>query len=174
MRIDLANLEDGKGEFANVYDPAELVLGGELVRLCGPTSVSGKIRQTGTEVLLKGHVDSCAELDCDRCLKPIQLPVSADFELEYISSTDYEENRNLELTEDEMSVSVFDGEAIDLDEIVKEQILLAVPTRSLCKTVCKGFCATCGADKNVSECVCDVKEIDPRWAALKNLVNGKS
>jgi uncharacterized protein len=173
MQIELANLEGGKSEFANVYQQDELVLDDELVRLCGPTEVSGQIRHAGAEVRLSGHVDSCAEVDCDRCLKPIQLPVSTDFELEYISSSDYQENRNLELTQDEMAVSVFDGVAIDLDEIVKEQILLTVPTRSLCKTDCKGFCPTCGVNKNAGECSCEVKEIDPRWAALKDLVNGK-
>jgi uncharacterized protein len=64
---------------------------------------------------------------------------------------------------------VFDGEAIDVDEIVKEQILLAVPTRMLCREDCKGICPECGADKNTGECNCVTDEIDPRWAALKDL-----
>ena len=74
-----------------------------------------------------------------------------------------------ELTEAEMSVSVFDGKAIDVDEIVKEQILLAVPTRMLCREDCKGICPECGIDKNTGECQCVTDDIDPRWAALKNL-----
>jgi uncharacterized protein len=102
-------------------------------------------------VFVDGNVDSCAEVDCDRCLKPIEFPVKSRF-----------------------SLSVFDGEAIDIDEIVKEQVLLAVPTRALCKDDCKGFCPNCGVDRNAGDCGCDVKEIDPRWAALKNLVDGKS
>ena len=69
-----------------------------------------------------------------------------------------------------MALSVLEGDAIDVDEVTKEQILLAVPTRSLCNDDCKGFCPTCGADKNAGECGCEAKEIDPRWAALKNLV----
>lgn len=173
MRIELANLDGGKGEFANVYQSAELDLSDERVKLCGPTSISGKIRQTGAEVVVEGHLESCAEVDCDRCLKPIQVPVNSDFGLEYISDSDYEENRNVELTEDEMSVSVFDGDSIDIDEIAKEQILLAVPTRALCREDCKGFCPKCGVDKNATDCGCEEKEIDPRWAALKNLVDGK-
>ena len=173
MRIELANLEGGRGDFHKAYQPAELDLDDERVKLCGPTSVSGKIRQAGTEVFIDGHVDSCAQVDCDRCLKPLQIPVSSDFGLEYITGGEYEDNRNLELTEGEMSVSVFNGETIDVDEIAKEQILLAVPSRLLCTENCKGFCPTCGADKNVGECGCEEKQIDPRWAALKNLVDGK-
>jgi uncharacterized protein len=173
MRIELANLEGGKGDFQRTYQPAELDLGDERVKLCGATSITGKIRQAGTEVFIDGHVDTCAQVDCDRCLKPLQIPVKSDFALEYISGDQYEGNRNLELTEDAMSISVFDGETIDVDEIAKEQILLAVPSRSLCRENCKGFCPTCGADKNAGECGCEEKAVDPRWAGLKNLIDGK-
>jgi len=173
MRIELANLEGGRGDFEKAYQPAELDLGDERVKLCGATSISGKIRQAGPEVFIDGHVDSLAQVECDRCLKPLQIPVSSDFGLEYISGSDYEDDRNVALTEDQMAVAVFDGEAIDVDEIAKEQILLAVPSRSLCTENCKGFCPTCGADKNAGDCGCDEKDIDPRWAALKNLVDGK-
>ena len=68
-----------------------------------------------------------------------------------------------------MSVSVFDGKGIDVDEVVKEQILLAVPTRMLCREDCKGICPECGTDLNKGECACKKDDIDPRWAALKNL-----
>ena len=173
MRIELAQLEDGKAEFNNVYEADSLALDDERVKLCGPASVTGKVRLSGPEVFVNGHLDSCIEVACDRCLRPIKLPVAGDFELEYISGSDYEANRNVELTEDLMSISVFDGESIDVDEIVKEQLFLAVPTRTLCKDDCKGFCLTCGADKNAGECECGSTEIDPRWAALKDLMSGK-
>ncbi|HEX7294502.1 MAG TPA: DUF177 domain-containing protein, partial [Pyrinomonadaceae bacterium] len=123
----------------------------------------------GNEVFVNGHVDARAEVECDRCLKPIELPVNADFELEYITGSEYESSAAAELTEAEMSVSVFDGEALDVDEIVKEQILLAVPTRMLCREDCKGICPQCGTNRNTGECNCETKEIDPRWAALKDL-----
>ena len=173
MRIDLADLEDGKAEFAHVYEPANLDLGDERAKLCGPATVSGKIRQAATEVFVDGSVESCVQVDCDRCLKPIQLPVNNQFSLEYITDSDYESTHTAELTEELMSVSVFDGKTIDVDEIVKEQILLTLPTRSLCREDCKGFCPTCGADNNSRTCDCSEIEIDPRWAGLKDLMNGK-
>ena len=100
--------------------------------------------------------------------------MNSQFSLEYITGRDYESTRTAELTEELMSVSVFDGDSIDVDEIVKEQILLTLPTRALCREDCKGFCPTCGADKNSGECSCLEIEIDPRWAGLKDLMNGKS
>ena len=170
MRIELENLEGGKGDFAHVYQPEELNPVDERVQLTEPAAVTGKVRLAGNEVFVNGHVETRAQVECDRCLKPIDLPVSADFALEYITGAEYESSSGAaELTEAEMSVSVFDGEAIDVDEVVKEQILLAVPTRMLCREDCKGICPECGTDLNSGECNCVKDDIDPRWAALKNL-----
>ncbi|HSE15531.1 MAG TPA: DUF177 domain-containing protein [Pyrinomonadaceae bacterium] len=169
MRIELENLEGSKGDFAHLYQPEELNPVDERVSLIAPAAVKGKVRLSGNQVFVNGHVDARTQVECDRCLKPVQLPVNADFTLEYISGSDYASSQAAELTEAEMSLSVFDGEAIDVDEIVKEQILLAVPTRMLCREDCKGICPECGADRNMGECNCVTNDIDPRWAALKDL-----
>ena len=174
MRIELASLEEGRGHFSHTYQPQDLQLDDERVTLCGVAEVRGKIKRSGREAVVDGHVDACVQVDCDRCLKAIQLPVSSDFSLEYITGGDYEESQVAELTEDLMAVAVFDGETIDLDEIVKEQLLLAVPTRALCKSDCLGICPQCGNDRNADECGCEQKELDPRWSALRDLMNGKS
>jgi uncharacterized protein len=167
MRIELENLEGRKGDFAHVYQPDELNPVDERVNLATPATVSGQVRLEGNEVLVQGHIETRAQLECDRCLKPVELPVSADFALEYITGADYESSSVAALSEEEMSVSVFDGAAIDVDEIVKEQILLAVPARTLCREDCKGICPECGIDLNTGACNCTPKEVDPRWAALK-------
>jgi len=169
MRIELENLEGGKGDFAHVYKPDDLNPVDERVSLTQPATVSGKVRLAGNEVFVNGHVEARARVECDRCLQPVEAPVNADFALEYISGSEYESSEAAELTEAEMSVSVFDGRAIDVDEIVKEQILLAVPTRMLCRENCKGICPECGTDRNTGDCSCATNDIDPRWAALKNL-----
>jgi len=169
VRIELENLEGGKGDFARVYQPDELNPVDERVRLTAPAAVTGKVRLSGNEVFVSGHVDTRAQVECDRCLQPVEAPVSADFTLEYITGSEYESSEVAELTEAEMSVAVFDGAGLDVDEIVKEQILLAVPTRMLCREDCKGICPECGIDRNTGECSCVADDIDPRWAALKNL-----
>jgi DUF177 domain-containing protein len=173
MRIELVNLEHGRAEFAHVYQPDELGSFDERVSLVEPATVNGTVRMAGPEVFVNGHVKTRAAVECDRCLKQVELPVDTDFELEYVTGPTYESSEAAELTEDEMSVAVFDGEAIDVDEIVKEQVLLVVPTRTLCRPDCKGICPECGIDKNTGDCNCETKEVDPRWAALKNLTSGK-
>ncbi len=171
MRIELDKLESGRGDFAHVYQPEELNPVDERVNLAQAAEVRGTIRRTGQAVAVNGHVETLAQVDCDRCLKPVQLPVSTDFALEYITGADYESSSVAALSEEEMSVSVFDGESIDVDEIVKEQILLTVPVRALCREDCKGICPECGLDLNTGQCNCADDKVDPRWAALKSLKN---
>lgn len=174
MRIELENLEGGGGEFAHVYQPADLNPIDERIRLAEPATVTGKVKLAGTEVVVNGHLETRAHLECDRCLNQVELPVSTDFDLEYITERDYESSMTAALTGEELSVSVFDGEAIDIDEIVKEQILLAVPTRALCRPDCKGLCPDCRIDRNSGDCTCATDQVDPRWEALKNLTSGSS
>ena len=171
MRIELEKLVGGRGNFAHVYQPEELNPIDERVNLAQAAEVEGTIRRTGQAVAVNGHVETRAQVECDRCLKPVQLPVSADFALEYITEADYESSSIAALSEEEMSVSVFDGESIDIDEMVKEQILLAVPARTLCRGDCKGICPECGIDLNTGQCNCAADAVDPRWAALKSLTN---
>ncbi len=173
MLIELANLEGGQGIFAQTYQPEEPNLADERLRLNGPVAVSGKVKTSGTEVFVTGNVKANILLECDRCLRQLELPVNADFKLEYVTGNQYESGHDAELSEAEMAVSIFDGETIDIDEVVKEQLVLSVPVRILCQPECKGICAECGADLNLGDCGCQSEKIDPRWAALKNLKSGK-
>jgi uncharacterized protein len=173
MRFELENLKGGKGDFAHVYQPDELDLLEERVQLFEPAVVKGQIKLTDSQVLVEGHIASRAHVECDRCLQPVELPVSTDFALDYVTGSEYESSEAAELSEEQLALSVFDGDAIDVDEIVKEQILLAVPARTLCREDCKGICPECGINRNTGECSCVTKETDPRWAALKNLSSGK-
>ena len=169
MRIELANLEGGKGEFSATYETGQLELEDERVRLATPLTVNGQIKRSGAEVIVSGNITGKLFINCDRCLKPLETPLNNQFELDYVSGSDYEALPDTELTEEQMLMSVFDGVAIDVDEIVKEQVLLAVPARILCSDDCKGICPTCGLDRNTTDCNCETSTSDPRWDALKSL-----
>jgi uncharacterized protein len=171
MRIELEKLEGGRGSFAHTYQPEELDLVDERITLNGPVEVVGSVRRSGAEVIVNGRLSSRVSVECDRCLKTVELPISAEFRVDYITGQDYESSHAAELTADDLDVSVFDGERIDVDELVKEQILLSVPDRTLCREDCKGICSTCGADLNAGACNCEQTDIDPRWEALKKFKN---
>ncbi len=173
MLIELSSLERNEGKFSHVYEPGELVLNDQQVRLLEPPRVRGQIVKEGREVRVEGEISTVIEVQCDRCLKSIQLPLDGEFDLKYLPGQEYRALKTAELTEDDLSLSVFDGEIIDIDEIVREEILLAVPAHPLCEENCKGICPSCGADRNMIDCGCEPVAIDPRWASLKGLVNGK-
>ncbi|HEX8890833.1 MAG TPA: DUF177 domain-containing protein [Pyrinomonadaceae bacterium] len=173
MRIELDKLELTGNRIAHVYEPEEIVLDEEHARLTSPPEVEGRVSRSGHEVRLQGKIKTTAEVDCDRCLKSVSIPVETEFDVTYVPADDYTSSDAAELQEEDLSLSVFDGETIDIDELVREQVLLALPNRALCGEDCKGLCPICGADRNVNPCDCQSKEIDPRWAGLEKLVNSE-
>lgn len=169
VRIELENLEGKESGFAHEYAGEELVFNDDRVRLVGTPRISGRLVRGGSQVTVKGRLSAQVHVDCDRCLKVVDVPVTTDFSLPYVTVKQYEAAHAAELEDQDLGLSVFDGEAIDLDEIVREQILLAVPDRVLCRDDCKGICPVCGADRNLKDCGCQTADLDPRWAALKDL-----
>src|SRR5215213_3749947 len=115
MRIELGRLQETGDRFAHVYEPEELALDEEHARLTEPTEVTGRLQTSGHEVRLRGIITARAEVDCDRCLKSVAVPVETEFDVTYVPEDDYRASEAAELQEDDLSVSVFDGETIDVD-----------------------------------------------------------
>ena len=170
MQIELATLEGKRGEFHHVYNSGELSLNDERAQLAGPIEVSGRITRSPEKVRAKGTVRGSVQVECDRCLREIELPINLEFDLEYVTEGEYDRLQAAELLEEDLTLSVFDGEVIDIDEMVREQVLLAVPSQVLCDENCKGLCEKCGSNRNLVECRCETREMDPRWAELKKLM----
>jgi uncharacterized protein len=78
----------------------------------------------------------------------------------------------VELSGDELDLSFYEGDQVDLSPLVREQIILALPTRPLCRDNCKGLCASCGINLNTQACSCTVSGGDPRLAVLRTLKVG--
>lgn len=169
MRIELDSLTTGKTLFTHAYAPGELEFSDERVRLCGAPEVSGTLLLKGKRALVQGRLSANTEVDCDRCLSLVAIPIEAQFSVQYVTRLEYESSQAVALEEEDMAFSVFDDQAIDIDQLVREQVLLTVPVRALCREDCKGLCPSCGADQNMNKCSCESTEIDPRWAVLKNL-----
>lgn len=134
-----------------------------LVRLIG-TAV-----KSSSGVVIRGNVTGLIEIDCDRCLEPVEQPLDIELDLEFEPIQRLDGGANLELHASDMKVDALDGSEIDIAEIAREQILLDMPQQFFCSEDCKGLCEKCGTNLNVKNCDCENEEIDPRWAALKNL-----
>jgi uncharacterized protein len=169
MRIELDKLEEHGGKFAHVYDVSDLPLGDAEVRLIEPGEVSGRVRRDGKEVVLRGELHAKLEVVCGRCLKPVELPISTEFTERFVRAVSWAAEDQHELREEDLNIAVFDGETIELDDLVREELLLAVPVNVLCSEDCKGLCPVCGIDRNLNGCQCENNEVDSRWQKLKAL-----
>lgn len=169
MRIELDKLEEQSAKFAHTYGADELSLDDEYARLTEPPQIAGRINRSGHEVRLRGRITARAEVDCDRCLKVVTVPIETGYDVTYVPASDYVEQSTAELQEEDLALSVYEDELIDIDELVREQVLLAIPARALCTEDCKGLCPVCGANRNDTPCDCESQATDPRWGALKDI-----
>lgn len=170
MLIEVERLSAQGEDFEQIYSPEEFSLEDEYARLAGEVRVAGHASRKRGEVDLRGSIETAVELNCDRCLAPVAIPVRLDFRAE-LGTTDQSAatTEATELQDADLDFSTYDGEAVNLDEIVREQILLSLPARQLCSVDCKGLCPDCGANLNEQTCDCARNETDPRWSALAEL-----
>jgi uncharacterized protein len=170
MRIELDKLDESQSRFAYSYEPEELQLDDEHLRLTEPPQITARIKRSGQQVRLRGMITARAEVDCDRCLKAVAVPIETNFDVTYVPASAYAPSQQaVELEDEDMSLSVYENATIDVDELMREQVLLACPTRALCSEECHGLCPVCGTDKNVNPCECEPAERDSRWDSLKDL-----
>jgi uncharacterized protein len=134
----------------------------------------------GDNVFARGTLKGAVVVACGRCLGPAAIRLDDDILTTFLPKSDMPEEREApaepaedeeEATfeEDDVDVYPYEGEAIDLEPLLRERLILAVPFAPLCKADCKGLCPVCGADLNQADCGHDRRPVDPRLAALKDL-----
>lgn len=172
MRIEVENLRERAEAFSHSYAPGEVELEDEGARLVAAAEVRGEASLRGEEVRVRGEIKTEVELLCDRCAAPSRAPLEVEFDTRFIpQALAAGETDNVELLTEDLGLASYEDGAVDLDELVREQILLALPSRNLCREDCKGLCQKCGADLNAGQCSCEQGETDPRWAALADFKN---
>ena len=166
MIIDLIQLKEPEFAFDFTSQPD---LEEESVRLTEPVQTVGKLRKGIAHIDVEGRISGKIEAECTRCLRPVTHKLNVPFKAAFVTEENYTSEKEAEIRNDDLDVSIYDGEEIDLTDVVREHILLDLPTQILCKDDCKGLCQKCGANLNEVNCNCEETETDPRWSALKNL-----
>ncbi|MDD5711815.1 MAG: DUF177 domain-containing protein [Smithellaceae bacterium] len=124
-----------------------------------------RVRET---VYVEGEIKAELSAACGRCLEEIKLPLAGSFRYTLIPAPkEYAEES--ELSAEDMDSLYYEEEAVDLDPIIVEQVILQIPMKILCREDCKGLCPQCGANLNKGKCSCPEKPVDERLAVLKNL-----
>jgi uncharacterized metal-binding protein YceD (DUF177 family) len=126
-------------------------------------------------VYATGKVKGTITVACSRCVGPCHIkldePVHVTFLPAHAMPKELDEDsadEGVELAENDLDVYPYDGEAVDLEPLVREQFVLAVPFAPLCREDCLGLCPQCGADRNHAPCACE-KPVDPRFQSLQGL-----
>ena len=163
MILDLEPIFNNEGmvrEFDYELDLSSQELSGTKP-FVSPVRVSGSVGNYTGIVEMRAKADFVLELCCDRCAKPISVAQKVDIFHTLVTHLNDEANDELLLVNELR---------FDLDPLVTEDIFLSLPSKFLCKEDCKGVCPRCGKDLNMDSCSCE-KEIDPRLAALKQLLD---
>lgn len=169
MIIDLVTLEKSPHSFDLTFAPEEIDLESEDVRLQNAVKVKGILTKHIAQTDVKGEISADIKAECTRCLTAVEKKLEFPFEAAFVTEENYTEAKEAELNAVDLDVSVFEGDKIDLIELVREQLLLNLPEQVLCSENCRGLCEKCGANRNLIDCNCQEKEIDPRWRGLREL-----
>ena len=160
LRIIVADLLRRPGAQRDVSIDAplpDLAAGPVAVPPDAAVHIDATLERIPEGIVVRGEVDVVWAAECSRCLKPVQgtLAVGIDelFEPHPIDGETY----------------LLDHDVIDLDQVVRDNVLLELPPAPHCREDCRGLCPTCGADRNEAECGCVEETSDPRWAELRSL-----
>ena len=165
MRLDLSSIIDRPGESINFsvsVDLSDLVYGTSNP-VSEPVLAMGSVRNTAGVLVMKGSITTCIHGICDRCASDFDRQMEIPIDVVLVTELANEEN------EDEW-VFPLEANAADLADIVRTVFVLNMDSKLLCKDDCKGLCCKCGKNLNNGPCGCQ-KELDPRFAALKQLLD---
>jgi uncharacterized protein len=177
MFLDIKELELHSIDFKEEFQPDVIDLGGE-VRQRSPLKTAGRVELVEEhhgkhkiikDIRLRGQVSADFEMSCARCLEPVAQDVKRDFELLYRPLGVDAGRDELSVTDAEAEIGYYQGEGILLEDVLREQVLLALPLKLTCREDCRGLCPHCGMNLNQEQCSCAVQLEDPRWSALKEI-----
>ncbi|MFH0799071.1 MAG: DUF177 domain-containing protein [Pseudomonadota bacterium] len=133
------------------------------------------ISKVERNAMISGSLALKSHPRCDRCLaryaESSSIPIRSTLAPLYESrkQQEHEEGAEVELVREDLEFEFYEGDRFDLDDIVREQMLLSKPMKHLCKKDCRGLCQQCGKNLNEGPCGCPEKKADPRWAKLKDI-----
>jgi uncharacterized protein len=142
----------------------------EGITLVSPVKARLSVTKIETEVVVNGRLTAELEFTCSRCLKSFRQPQDLPVNVVYHPEVEAGAEKH-GLHDDEMDMGFYTGEELDMQELIREQVMLNLQMKPLCDESCKGICPKCGTDLNTGTCTCEKKETDPRLEVLKKLLD---
>ncbi len=177
MYIRLQDLEIRKLEFREEYAAGAIDLGGDAKQIA-PLNTKGRAevvhehhggKEIVSDIRLVGNLSTRLEVECARCLDPVQHDITSEFDLLYRPLGAERGADEVSISEAETEIGYYDGDGLQLEDVLREQVLLALPLKSVCSEECKGMCPHCGRRLTEGACNCREEMKDPRWDALNEI-----
>jgi uncharacterized protein len=172
MFLSVKEMELRKVRFDETFQPGQLEFADIRMEQVSPLHAEGSaelLANTEGEVRVRGHYQVNMEAECDRCLGRAQFPLDSSFDLFYRPMSFIARDEEVGIDEGEAEIGFYEGGGMELEDILREQILLQLPMRRVCSEACKGICPVCGTNRNETACNCKVDAADDRWSALRDI-----
>jgi uncharacterized protein len=184
MFIPVLDLEKEPVRFDVQFEPGAIDFGGEATQK-GSLAVAGQAdlieeKRIGEargslrvveDIRLRGGYKGEFEIPCARCLDPVMHALSGEFDLLFRPLGADADSSERSITTPETEIGYYQDGGLALEDVVREQVFLSLPPRSLCREDCKGLCPRCGKNLNSESCTCVTAPADPRWTALSDLAS---
>jgi uncharacterized protein len=172
MFLSVKELELRKIRFDETFAPGKIDFTGEDLEQGSPLHAAGSaelVEESEAQIRVQGSCTVEMVAQCDRCLVSARFPLNAGFDLFYRPASEIAREEEVEIDSGETEIGFYEGGGIELEDILREQVLLALPMQRVCSETCKGICPVCGRNRNETACDCHVETGDDRWSALRKL-----
>jgi uncharacterized protein len=167
--VDLKDLGREKISFSASFEPGVVDFGSESIQQIGPIDWSASAERAGDEIRIVGSLTTSLEIPCSRCLEPARITINKPFDLFFRQRDEdmFDEDEEVELGEADTRTAFFTGTQLVIADVLREQILLALPMKALCTVDCKGLCPHCGTNLNAAgTCNCPKENFNPHMDTL--------
>jgi uncharacterized protein len=170
MFLDVSRLGAGVDIVTRQFEPSAFEAGDEEFVITAPVAFTAEVRKDEKKVRLVGRVQTTLSTGCSRCLEPFAIPVDAAFDALLLPASADAAEAEREIAAEDLGVSFYSGDTIDLGAIMREQFYLALPMKALCRHDCLGLCPVCGVNRNHETCTCQPAWVDPRLEGLRRFI----
>ena len=170
LRLNVDRIRGKHERVDRRFEPSVFAEQAESYRIVEPVELGFDVTKDDTGALrLTGDLRTTVEVTCSRCVEPFRMPVTVPFDVHYLPVVAVPGDSEREVQEGDLATAFYENDAIELDDLIREQIYLSLPMKPLCTDDCGGLCPTCGRNLNSGSCECSPTWDDPRLAALKAL-----
>lgn len=173
MLIDVKALERRIARFDASYPALTISLSGSDWKQAGDLYAAGEAemldRKGSRAIKVSGRLRCSMRGDCGRCLEAVAANLDGNFELLYYPMEQIAKKEDAPVDAETTAVGFYEADGLELTDVLKEQILLWLPVRALCRDDCRGICPHCGVNRNREHCSCQETFVDSRWDSLREL-----